>query len=252
MGRITKSRLRRRLGGADMDMSDATGMTSDDMVRSGPAKDVQEYKSIFQKNADKAVTSLGKQSIPESVDIDTARVHPASIAVASASSTEVPRTFMQELTIRLIKLLDIGYAGAVYFICAFIVINIFNYIGGEFDINEEEKKTTGHLLFQVIVKIWLIAILAYIVRNLFELVPFPFEGVYGYQHLRVKEVTNSAIFFAFVVVFDSRLQSRVAILKDRFKGNNVNMKKVEKPRMAEIESGLNKVENTQTDTVKTA
>jgi hypothetical protein len=242
MGKITKSAIRRRLGGAEVGIDTGAVDNASDMM---PLK---EYKSVFQQNAT-ATTVKAPSVLSESVDIDTAKIHPASVANAPVPSSDVPRTFMQELVIRLIKLLDIGYAGAVYFICAMIVIQIFNRIGGEFDINKEEEKTTGQLLIQVIVKIWIIAMLAYVVRNLFELVPFPFEGVYGYQHLRVKEVTNSAIFFAFVVVFDSRLQSRVAILKDRFKGNNVNMKKVEKPKHSEeISSGLNKVPDVNTKT----
>ena len=47
------------------------------------------------------------------------------------------------------------------------------------------------------------------------MVPFPLEGVYGFEHLKVKEVLQSSLFVSFMVIFDSHLQSRVGILKKR-------------------------------------
>lgn len=223
----------------DMDMGSAGEPSADIAV----SKDVSTYKSIFSKDMSKH----GTASHGNEIDFDIEKVHPASIRVSPSASAAGPKTLKEEVIIRLIKLFDIGYAGAFYFIVAMLVIQIFNYLGGEFHLEDEEQKPTGKLFFEVIVKIWLIAILAYIVRNLFELVPFPLEGVYGYQHLRVKEVTNSAIFFAFVVLFDARLQARVGILKERFRGNNVHLKKGEKKesnehaKTPEMQSGLNKM-----------
>jgi hypothetical protein len=211
MGKIKLSR--RRFGGADAHMGD--GAFGGEEV--GSLMKETGYKSIME--APEPAKNLLK---------DVAKIHPASVSPKSISLEEAPKGFMQELIVRSIKIFDIGYAGAVYFLMALFVIQMFNFIGGDFNIDEEEKKTTSMLLIEVIVRIWVIAVLAYFARNLFELVPFPLEGVYGYQHLRVKEVTSSAIFFSFVVVFDTRLQSKVGILKERLRGKNVVIKKGEK------------------------
>jgi hypothetical protein len=125
------------------------------------------------------------------------------------------KNIIRELVIRLIKLLDMGYAGTVYILSAIFLVSIINKIEGEYNQLEEEKKSTGKLLLNVVLNMWLIFILAYIVRNLFHIIPFPLEGVYGYKHMIVKEVSNSAIFIAFMVVFDKSLQERISILKKR-------------------------------------
>ena len=125
------------------------------------------------------------------------------------------KTLTKELIIRSIKLLDMGYAGAVNILSAIFLVSIINKIEGEYNQLEEEKKSTGKLLLNVILKMWLIVVLAYIVRNLFHMIPFPLEGVYGYKHMKVGEVTSSSIFIAFMVVFDKPLQEKISILKKR-------------------------------------
>jgi hypothetical protein len=122
----------------------------------------------------------------------------------------------KEIVIRSIKLLDIGYAASVYILTAILLITIINKIAGEPNEMEEEKKTTGKLILDVILRIWVIGILAYIVRNLFHLIPFPLEGVYGYEHMKVGEVTSSTVFVAFMVTFDNQLHTKIEILKKRF------------------------------------
>jgi hypothetical protein len=125
------------------------------------------------------------------------------------------KTLTKELIIRSIKLLDMGYAGAVNILSAIFLVSIINKIEGEYNPLEEEKKSTAKLLLHVILKMWLIVVLAYIVRNVFQMIPFPFEGVCGYKHMKVGEVTSSSIFIAFMVVFDKPLQEKISILKKR-------------------------------------
>lgn len=125
-------------------------------------------------------------------------------------------TFGEEVVIRSIKILDIGYAAAVYFMAALLCVKLLNWRVATDDLERNRKKSTLVLGLEIVAKVWLIGVLAYIVRNLFELVPWPFQGVYGYDHLKVKEVTNSAVFVAFMVVFDASLQNKVKVIKERF------------------------------------
>lgn len=124
--------------------------------------------------------------------------------------------YKKELTIRGIKLLDMGYSGSVYILSAIFLVALTNKIEGKYNEYEEEKKTTVRLIMNVILHIWLITILAYIVRNIFHMIPWPFEGVYGYKHMKVKEVIHSTVFVSFMVIFDKQLQGRIGILKKRF------------------------------------
>ncbi len=126
------------------------------------------------------------------------------------------QTAYEDLVVRLVKMLDIGWASMSYFLLAVLMIAILNRISRNSESVLYEQKSTPRLVFEVILKVWLIGVLAYIARNVFELVPWPFEGLYGYKHLKVKEVTNSAIFVAFMVTFDSQLQNKVGELKRRF------------------------------------
>ncbi len=125
------------------------------------------------------------------------------------------KDLQKELVIRSIKLFDIGYATVIYILSAILLVSILNKYTDKYNEKEEEKKTTKRLLLDIILRAWIIGILAYIVRNLFEIVPFPLEGVYGFEHLKVKEVVNSTLFVSFMVIFDTNLQNRVKILKER-------------------------------------
>jgi hypothetical protein len=121
----------------------------------------------------------------------------------------------KELVIRSIKIFDMGYAAVVYILSAIVIISILNKYSGKYNEEVEEKKSTKRLFWDVILRTWIIAVLAYFIRNLFQMVPFPLEGVYGFEHLKVKEVLQSSLFVSFMVIFDSHLQSRVGILKKR-------------------------------------
>jgi len=126
----------------------------------------------------------------------------------------------KELTIRSIKILDIGYATVFYIIISLIVISLVNkYIYGKLNKEKEENKSNKRLVFDIIVKVWLTSILVYIIRNIFTSIPFPLQGVQGYDHLKVKEVINNSILLSFMIVFDDILQYKINILKTRFYSN---------------------------------
>jgi len=53
------------------------------------------------------------------------------------------------------------------------------------------------LFIEVCGQLTLIAILVYVIRNLVNLIPIPFEGYYGYQHIRVKELHSGGVALGF-------------------------------------------------------
>jgi MFS family permease len=121
----------------------------------------------------------------------------------------------KEVAIRSIKLLDIGWATSAYFLLAILAVFLLDKVYGKFNEQVEGRKSTARIVLDIIVHVWFIGVLAYIVRNLFPLIPWPFEGVYGYKHAKTSEVTQSALFVAFVVTFDKHLQQQVSMLKSR-------------------------------------
>lgn len=127
----------------------------------------------------------------------------------------------EDIVRRSIKVVDIGYSAAAYFTFALLVVIILNKLSGPYDQKVEDEKSTIRLIIDIIFRMWLIGVLAYIARNLFHAIPFPFNGMYGYKHLHLKEVQESTIFVAFVVIFDVHLQSQVITLKKRL-GININ------------------------------
>jgi hypothetical protein len=122
----------------------------------------------------------------------------------------------KDITRRAIKIIDIGYSSGFYLLSAILCVTIINKVIGKYNNEKEEKKSTGRLILDVLLNIWIIAIFAYIVRNIFHIIPWPLEGIYGYQHMKVKDVANSAVFVSFMVIFDKHLQSRIGILKKRW------------------------------------
>ena len=59
-------------------------------------------------------------------------------------------------------------------------------------------RTNKFLVFlEICCQLFIIGILVYLLRNLVELIPFPLEGIYGYQHFRVRELYSGGIAIAF-------------------------------------------------------
>jgi hypothetical protein len=116
---------------------------------------------------------------------------------------------------RSIKLLDIGYSTAAYFLLALVAMHVMNWFSGPLDKPKHEAKSTPRLILDIFLRVWLIGVLSYVARNVFHLIPWPLEGVYGFRHLQVKEVLDSAVFTAFIVVFDEHLTTMVEELRRR-------------------------------------
>lgn len=126
----------------------------------------------------------------------------------------------KELVIRSIKVVDIGYIAVIYFCLAFFLSALYDKVLGKFDTLAADKKSTITLFAEVIVHIWCIGITVYIVRNLVELIPFPLNGVYGFEHKRVKELSNAAVFTFILLFFQKHLREKLDYLYVRVFSKN--------------------------------
>ena len=102
---------------------------------------------------------------------------------------------------RFIKILDIGYTTFIYFFLALIIAILLDKIYGEYDEKKEEKKSILIRTLELFSMIWLNGIIIYFARNIVELIPSPFNNMYGVEHSRLREL-NDAYEFDFVLLYN--------------------------------------------------
>jgi hypothetical protein len=106
----------------------------------------------------------------------------------------------KDLIIRSIKILDIGYLTIIYFISGYSLSWLVNKIYKPFD-PQNPHSSKPMIFLEVCLQLFLISIIVYIIRNIVMLFPWPLEGVYGYEHARVKELYNGGVALSFGVFY---------------------------------------------------
>ena len=130
----------------------------------------------------------------------------------------------QELILRTIKIIDICYITSIYFVFGYVSAFAYDKVLGEFDEAAAKKKSTLRLAAELIFHVCTIAVLTYVIRNVVELIPFPFHGVYGFNHYRVKELTIAPMYSLVIIVFQDHLRAKMRHLFDRLYNNNASSK----------------------------
>ena len=119
------------------------------------------------------------------------------------------QTLQNDILMRSIKILDIGYITVIYVafsvICAFIIDKTI----GKFDENKEMGKSAWQIICEMILAIWFYGVLIYVVRNLVELIPFPLNGYQGFDHKRVKELGSATVFTFTFLIFCEYFKNKV-------------------------------------------
>ena len=120
--------------------------------------------------------------------------------------------YKKEIIVRSIKILDIGYITSLYFILGVILAKSCDKYLGKFDEKNEKQKTIVKIVIELILYLWFIAIVVYIVRNVIPLIPFPLNGIYGFDHLKVKEVTSATMFSISFIYFQQYYQDKIKFI----------------------------------------
>jgi hypothetical protein len=118
------------------------------------------------------------------------------------------------LTFRAVKMGDIAYVTVLYFATGYVVAQviegIFKGIYGEYKYN-----SSSYLIFQIVLQVAVIGMVSYMFRNIVEHIPYPLDGVEGYNHKKLKELTGPGLLTFFIMLFSYNLQQKIAIVRNR-------------------------------------
>jgi hypothetical protein len=125
--------------------------------------------------------------------------------------------YLNEIIVRSIKIIDIGYITIIYFIIGLLFAKLFDTYYGKFDAKKESKKTKLRHMLELAGIMWLCGIVIYIIRNTVELIPSPMDHIHGFEHLKVKELKNAAIFSFIFLYFQSYFKGKLQYFYDNIK-----------------------------------
>ena len=120
-----------------------------------------------------------------------------------------------------VKLADIGFVTVLYFVAALLFAWVFQSVYEGKSEKEYQETPLWQLSADVVFHIFLIGVVAYILRNLIALVPFPLEGVAGFQHSRLKELQGGVILAVLIFMFQESLRTKIAVFAKRTLGFDV-------------------------------
>jgi hypothetical protein len=131
-------------------------------------------------------------------------------------SLERKMPLLQDVLIRLNKMIDIGFITTIYFIMGAIVANIITGFQTKFDSKESDKNTLLKNIFSLVILIWTNGVLIYFARNIIELIPYPFDNYFGFHHKKVKELGAATAFTFVLLYYQPNLNNMMKYLKNRF------------------------------------
>jgi hypothetical protein len=105
----------------------------------------------------------------------------------------------KEFVLRTIKIFDVAMLTILYFVIGYLFSWIINKMYYNFDPNDDHIKFVVFL--EVCAQVAVLGILIYLIRNLMNMLPFPFQGIYGYNHNKVKELQSGGVAVAFGVFY---------------------------------------------------
>jgi len=113
-----------------------------------------------------------------------------------------------EIQMRSIKIIDLGFITIIYFAIGLLLASAVDTNMGPLDHAQEDKKSIWQLTLECVLLIWLVGVIIYIVKNLVELIPFPLNGIGGFDHMKVKELRNATVFIFVFLSFQNYLRDK--------------------------------------------
>jgi hypothetical protein len=114
------------------------------------------------------------------------------------------------------KILDLGLVSFYYLVFAIVFAMALEFLTELYErVLPSKEKSTPRLLFEVGANIFFVAVAFWVIRNIVEIIPYPFEGYGGYKHSLLKETNTSIIATLVLILFQTSLTKKIGILNDR-------------------------------------
>jgi len=109
-----------------------------------------------------------------------------------------------------IRILDISLLGIYFMFFSIIYAVVFENV--IIKLFSNLPNTITYLIFEISTYAAATMIMAYLIRKLVSIIPFPLDGVYGYKHSRVSELKGGVIFAFSVFLFLTNLKNKLDML----------------------------------------
>jgi len=108
-----------------------------------------------------------------------------------------------------VKLLDIGLVTIYFFVLGLAAAKAFDAVMGDFNEDNFKDVPLWRLFLEIVAQLFALGIIAYILRNLVRLIPFPLDGVAGFHHQRLKELDGGEVMALVLILFQRNLIDKV-------------------------------------------
>jgi hypothetical protein len=92
---------------------------------------------------------------------------------------------------------------------------------------EDDEITTGKHFCETIIILSVLGVLAYFGRNILQKIPFPLDGVLGFDYERVPEVVTGSLLGWTIFIFSGVLDKKIKIINERLSDINFRDKKIQ-------------------------
>jgi len=123
-----------------------------------------------------------------------------------------------------VKLLDIGLVTIYFFVLGLAAAKAFDAVMGDFNEDNFKDVPLWRLFLEIVAQLFALGIIAYILRNLVRLIPFPLDGVAGFHHQRLKELDGGEVMALVLILFQRNLIDKVLYFVKRVLAINVPAK----------------------------
>jgi len=119
-----------------------------------------------------------------------------------------------EIKFIIVKLLDLAYIAVIYCFLAVILSIITQKIASYFPEQYNYEKSLLKLVIEIIAYVWYIAVIVYIVRNTVARIPSPFNNMFGFSHIKMKELHSAGMFSIIFVHLQEDFIDKIKYLRD--------------------------------------
>jgi hypothetical protein len=119
-----------------------------------------------------------------------------------------------EIKFIIVKLLDLAYIAIIYCFLAVILSVITKKIANYFPEQYNYDKSILTVVFEIIAYVWYISVIVYIVRNTVERIPSPFNNMFGFSHVKMKELHSAGMFSIIFIHLQEGFIDKLKYLRD--------------------------------------